>query len=61
MISDWPVYKDEWNSPEAELAIGSFQEVVRGIRKYKNQHECSAEQKNTSDHCWKRCCYLSDV
>ena len=28
MISDWPVYKDEWNSPEAELAIGSFQEVV---------------------------------
>ena len=32
MISDWPVYKDEWNSPEAELAIGSFQEVVRGIR-----------------------------
>ena len=25
-------YKDEWNSPEAELAIGSFQEVVRGIR-----------------------------
>ena len=32
MISEWPVYKDEWNSPEAELAIGSFQEVVRGIR-----------------------------
>ena len=32
MISDWPVYRDEWNSPEAELAIGSFQEVVRGIR-----------------------------
>ena len=32
MISDWPVYKEEWNSPEAELAIGSFQEVVRGIR-----------------------------
>ena len=32
MISDWPVYKYEWNSPEAELAIGSFQEVVRGIR-----------------------------
>ena len=32
MISDWPVYKDEWNSPEAELAIGSFQEVVRDIR-----------------------------
>ena len=32
MISDWPVYKDEWNSPKAELAIGSFQEVVRGIR-----------------------------
>ena len=32
MISDWPVYKDEWNSPDAELAIGSFQEVVRGIR-----------------------------
>ena len=32
MISEWPVYKEEWNSPEAELAIGSFQEVVRGIR-----------------------------
>ena len=32
MISEWPVYKDEWNSPEAELALGSFQEVVKGIR-----------------------------
>ncbi|MBQ0000929.1 MAG: valine--tRNA ligase [Clostridiales bacterium] len=32
MISDWPVYKDEFSFPEAELAVSSMQEVVRGIR-----------------------------
>ena len=37
MISDWPVYKEEYNFPEAEKAIGGFMEVVRGIRNIRTQ------------------------
>ena len=32
MIAPWPEYKEELNFPEAEQAIDSFKEVVRGIR-----------------------------
>ena len=37
MISDWPVYKDEWNFQEAEQAVAGMQEVVRGIRNIRTQ------------------------
>ena len=37
MISDWPVYKEEYNFPEAEKAIEGFMEVVRGIRNIRTQ------------------------
>ncbi|MDO5134914.1 MAG: valine--tRNA ligase [Eubacteriales bacterium] len=37
MISDWPVYREEWEDEKAQLAIGSFQEVVRGIRNIRNE------------------------
>ena len=32
MISEWPVYREERNFPDAEKAIEGFKEVVRGIR-----------------------------
>ena len=32
MISDWPVYREDYSFPQAELAVESFKEVVRGIR-----------------------------
>ncbi len=32
MISDWPVYREEWSFPEEETAIETIKEAVRGIR-----------------------------
>ena len=32
MISSWPEYQESWNFKDAETAIESFKEVVRGIR-----------------------------
>ena len=32
MISDWPVYKEEYNFPVEENAIETIKEAVRGIR-----------------------------
>ncbi len=32
MISKWPEYKDEWNYREAEEAVETIKEAVRGIR-----------------------------
>ena len=45
MISDWPVYKEEWNFPQAELAIESFKEVVRGIRNTRNEMNVPQNRK----------------
>ena len=45
MISDWPVYKDEWNFPEAELAVESFKEVVKGIRNTRNSMNVPQNRK----------------
>ncbi len=41
----WPVYKDEMNFADAEKAVASFQEVVRGIRNTRN--EMNVPQKKT--------------
>ncbi|MCF0132389.1 MAG: class I tRNA ligase family protein, partial [Blautia sp.] len=32
MISDWPVYREEYHFPKAELTVESFKEAVRGVR-----------------------------
>ena len=37
MISDWPVYREEYSFPQAELAVESFKEVVRGIRNTRSE------------------------
>ena len=37
MISEWPVYKDEWNFASDEKAIETIKEAVRGIRNVRTQ------------------------
>lgn len=32
MISDWPVYRDDWNFPDDEESVEKIKEAVRGIR-----------------------------
>jgi valyl-tRNA synthetase len=45
MISDWPVYKEERSFPEAEKAIESFKEVVRGIRNTRTEMNVPQNRK----------------
>ena len=45
MISNWPEYKEEWCFPEAELAVESFKEVVRGIRNTRAEMNVPANKK----------------
>ena len=45
MISDWPVYRDEMDFADAEKAISSFQEVVRGIRNTRNEMNVPQNRK----------------
>ena len=45
MISDWPVYKAEMNFADAEKAVSSFQEVVRGIRNTRNEMNVPQNRK----------------
>ena len=48
MISDWPVYKDEMDFADAEKAVSSFQEVVRGIRNTRNEMNVPQNRKTNS-------------
>ena len=45
MISDWPVYRDEMDFVDAEKAVSSFQEVVRGIRNTRNEMNVPQNRK----------------
>ncbi len=45
MISDWPVYKDEWNYLEDEKAIETIKETVRGIRNIRTQMNVAPSRK----------------
>ena len=45
MISDWPVYRDEMDFADAEKAVSSFQEVVRGIRNTRNEMNVPQNRK----------------
>ena len=37
MISEWPVFKEEWNFASDEKAIETIKEAVRGIRNVRTQ------------------------
>ena len=45
MISDWPVYKDEWNFTDDEKAIETIKEAVRGIRNVRTQMNVAPSRK----------------
>ncbi len=45
MISQWPVYQDEYHFPEAEEAVMGFQEVVRGIRNTRTEMQVPMNRK----------------
>ena len=45
MISDWPVYRKEWEFAQAEKTISGMQEIVRGIRNVRTQMNVPAGRK----------------
>ncbi len=45
MVSDWPVYKDEWNFASDEKAIETIKEAVRGIRNVRTQMNVAPSRK----------------
>ncbi len=45
MISEWPVYREDYHFPEAEMAVTSFQEVVRGIRNTRTEMQVPMNRK----------------
>ncbi|MBQ6416761.1 MAG: valine--tRNA ligase [Butyrivibrio sp.] len=45
MISDWPVYKEEWNFADDEKAIETIKEAVRGIRNVRTQMNVAPSRK----------------
>ncbi|MBE5955236.1 MAG: valine--tRNA ligase [Lachnospiraceae bacterium] len=47
MISEWPVYHDEWNFAKEEAAIESIKEAVRGIRNVRAQMNVPPSKKAT--------------
>jgi valyl-tRNA synthetase len=45
MISDWPVWKEEFNFPEEEQAIETIKEAVRAIRTARNERGVAPSRK----------------
>ena len=45
MISDWPVFREEWSFPAAEKTVAGLMEVVRGIRLVRTQMNVPAGKK----------------
>ena len=47
MVSEWPVYHEEWNFAKEEAAIESIKEAVRGIRNVRAQMNVPPSKKAT--------------
>ena len=45
MISDWPVYKEEWNYIENEMEIDAIKEAVRNIRNIRAEMNVAPSKK----------------
>ena len=45
MISDWPVYKEEWKFKEAELILAHLKDGVRGIRAIRAEMNVAPSKK----------------
>lgn len=37
MMSDWPVYKEDWNHPKDEALLGHVKDITRGIRNIRSE------------------------
>jgi valyl-tRNA synthetase len=47
MISEWPVYKDEWSFEAEEAVVEKVKEMVRGIRNVRAQMDVPPSRKAT--------------
>ena len=47
MISDWPVFQKAWSFPEAEKAVESFKEAIRGIRNTRTEMNVPMNRKTS--------------
>ena len=45
MLSDWPVYKEEWNFPAEEVAIEHCKDLVKGIRNVRSEMDVPPSRK----------------
>ncbi len=45
MVSDWPVYRDEWNFEKEEKEIENIKEAIRGIRNVRTQMNVPPSRK----------------
>ncbi len=45
MTSEWPVYREEWHFPREESLVGTFKELVRGIRNIRMEMNVPAKTK----------------
>ena len=45
MLSKWPEYKDEWNSPAEEAAIEHCKDLVKGIRNVRTEMDVPPSRK----------------
>ena len=45
MLSDWPVYKEEWNFPAEEAAIEHCKDLVKGVRNVRTEMDVPPSRK----------------
>ena len=45
MLSDWPVYKEEWNFPTEEAAIEHCKDLVKGVRNVRTEMDVPPSRK----------------
>ncbi len=45
MLSEWPTYREEWNFPEAEVAVEHVKDLVKGVRNTRTAMEVPPSRK----------------
>ena len=45
MLSDWPVYKEEWNFPAEEAALEHCKDLVKGVRNVRTEMDVPPSRK----------------
>ena len=47
MMSDWPVYEEDWDDKEAEHVLEHYQEIIRGVRNVRAEMNVPNSRKAT--------------